>query len=82
MTFNETVIKLRKCLALTYQAKDGTVYWYDGTIEALVELVKWLLKDEGPRCNFCGGKLSEVRTFGDKKVRHCFGCHFDYEVDE
>lgn len=41
--------------------------------------------DETPeeeRCPFCGGQLSEVRTFGDLKVRHCYSCHFDYEVDE
>ena len=31
------------------------------------------------RCKFCGGKLSEIRTFGDLKVRHCYGCHFDYD---
>ena len=31
------------------------------------------------RCKFCGSKLSEVRTFGDKKYRHCYSCHFDFE---
>lgn len=42
---------------------------------------RWLEKHEN-RCKFCGGKLSEIRTFGDKKVRHCYSCHFDYEVEE
>lgn len=31
------------------------------------------------RCKFCGGKLSEIRTFGKLKVRHCYGCMFDYD---
>lgn len=48
--------------------------------------IDWLKADaEEPqeqRCKFCGGKLSDVRTFGDKKVRHCYSCHFDYEVEE
>lgn len=42
---------------------------------------RWLEKNN-LRCKFCGGKLSDVRTFGDKKVRHCYSCHFDYEVKD
>lgn len=35
------------------------------------------------RCKFCGGKLSEIRISETGKLyRYCYGCHFDYEVDE
>lgn len=34
-----------------------------------------------PRCKFCGGKLSEIWYNSEKPYQHCFGCHFDYEVE-
>ena len=36
-------------------------------------------KDSAPRCPDCGGPLSEVRTNGTKRWRHCYSCHFEYE---
>lgn len=32
-------------------------------------------------CPDCGGILSTVRKHGDKKVRHCYACHFEFEVE-
>lgn len=38
-------------------------------------------KMQEPRCSFCGGKLSEIRTNTDgTKYRYCFGCFHEYEV--
>ena len=34
------------------------------------------------RCPSCGGLLSEPRQFGEKKWRHCYSCHFEYEVKD
>lgn len=31
-------------------------------------------------CLLCGGILSEVREHNGKKYRHCFSCHFEFEV--
>ena len=31
-------------------------------------------------CKYCGGRLSEIRTDGRKSWRHCFSCHFEFEV--
>lgn len=31
-------------------------------------------------CPDCGGILSTVREHGHKKVRHCYACHFEFEV--
>ena len=37
---------------------------------------------EEPRCSFCGGKLSEIIVdINGKEYRHCYGCHFDRNVD-
>lgn len=33
-------------------------------------------------CPFCGWALSEIRTNGPEPMRHCYGCHFDFPVDE
>ena len=32
-------------------------------------------------CEKCGGILSEVREHNDKKYRHCYACHFEYEEE-
>ena len=45
------------------------------------------LKALEPRCEFCGGKLSGVRGIRKSdgtvsRYRHCYSCHFDYEVAE
>lgn len=29
-------------------------------------------------CPFCGGRLSEIRTDGKDKWRHCYSCHFEF----
>lgn len=35
-----------------------------------------------PRCKFCGGKLSDIIVdINGKEYRHCYGCHFDRNVD-
>ena len=31
-------------------------------------------------CPHCGGALSEIREHKGKKYRHCFSCHFEFEV--
>lgn len=31
-------------------------------------------------CSHCGGALSEIREHKGKKYRHCFSCHFEFEV--
>ena len=31
------------------------------------------------RCRICGGKLSEIRTDGKHRWRHCYSCHFEFE---
>ena len=33
-------------------------------------------------CPSCGGTLSEVRESKGKKYRHCYSCHFEFEVKE
>ena len=36
--FNETVSELKKNLSLCFQAPDGKIYWYEGTIELAFKL--------------------------------------------
>ncbi len=31
-------------------------------------------------CKRCGGALSEIREHNGKKYRHCYSCHFEFEV--
>ena len=31
-------------------------------------------------CPDCGGILSTVREHDGKKIRHCYACHFEFEV--
>lgn len=33
-------------------------------------------------CPDCGGTLSEIRLNGEKPYRHCYSCHFEYEVND
>lgn len=33
-------------------------------------------------CPSCGGILSEIRTNGERPYRHCYSCHFEYEVND
>lgn len=33
-------------------------------------------------CPLCGGTLSEIRTDGTKRWRHCYSCHMEQEVKE
>ena len=28
----------------------------------------------------CGGTLSEIREHNGKKYRHCYSCHFEFEI--
>lgn len=32
------------------------------------------------RCPICGGRLSEIRTQGGRRWRHCFSCHLEQEI--
>lgn len=32
------------------------------------------------RCPDCGGILSTIREHEGKKIRHCYACHFEFEV--
>ena len=34
------------------------------------------------QCPFCGGTLSEIREQGGKRLRHCYACHFEFEVKD
>lgn len=34
------------------------------------------------KCPLCGGTLSEIRTDGKKKWRHCYSCHMEQEVQD
>ena len=31
-------------------------------------------------CPFCRGTLSEIRHQNGKRLRHCYSCHFEFEV--
>lgn len=31
-------------------------------------------------CPNCGGPLSTIREYNGKKYRHCYACHFEFEV--
>lgn len=33
-------------------------------------------------CPFCGGRLSTLREQGGSRLRHCYACHFEWEVEE
>lgn len=41
------------------------------------EFVYW----EKIPCPHCGGILSEIRHNADKSYRHCYQCHFEWEVN-
>lgn len=45
MTFNEAVCDLIKHLRLTYQAGDGTIYWYEGTVQLMLKVLGFLYED-------------------------------------
>ena len=40
--FNETVSELRKNLSFCFQAPDGKIYWYKGTIDLVFKLLSYL----------------------------------------
>lgn len=60
------------------------VYYDDGVVcwgEACADKDMYKPKPEPVRyCKYCGGRLSEIRTDGRKSWRHCFSCHFEFEV--
>lgn len=31
-------------------------------------------------CPHCGGTLSTTREYNGKKYRHCYACHFEFEI--
>ena len=45
MTFNEAVCDLIKHLRLSYQAQDGTIYWYEGTVQLMLKVLGFLYED-------------------------------------
>ena len=49
MRFNEAVRELSELLRICWQDKDGNIYWHEGTLELLAEVVK-----------YCPGVLCEV----------------------
>ena len=49
-------------------------------VDDIDEFDQFMQEQEEPRCKFCGGKLSEEKVHEGKRYRHCYGCHFDYEV--
>lgn len=32
-------------------------------------------------CPYCGGKLSPMREYKDHYYKHCYSCHFEFQVD-
>lgn len=52
-------------------------------VDDLDEFDEFTQEDEAePRCQFCGGKLSDIIVdINGKEYRHCYGCHFDRNVD-
>lgn len=74
-----------------YKIKQLHSSWWEASwvkIEAHDECVQELMdnayarKVAEERCKFCGGKLSEEKEHNGKRYRHCYGCHFDWEVDD
>lgn len=33
-------------------------------------------------CPVCGGRLSTIRTDGVERWRHCYSCHFEFQINE
>lgn len=52
-------------------------------VDDIDELGEFMQEDETePRCQFCGGKMSDIIVdINGKEYRHCYGCHFDRNVD-
>ena len=48
-------------------------------VDDIDEFEEFMLED---RCEFCGGKLSEIREDGDRRYRYCYSCFHEYEVNE
>ena len=44
--FNETVSELKKNLSFCFQARDGKIYWCEGTIELAFKLLSYLIEDK------------------------------------
>lgn len=34
------------------------------------------------RCKRCGGRLSEIRTDGKTRWRHCYSCHAEFQEED
>lgn len=32
-------------------------------------------------CRFCGGRLSTLRDYNGRRLRHCYSCHFEFEEE-
>lgn len=51
------------------------------SLKRVGEMLEEARKQGEPRCEFCGGKLSEIRyTVDGKPYRYCYGCFHEYEV--
>ena len=37
---------------------------------------------EEKRCPYCGGLLSGFRRSNGHFIRHCYSCHFDFQIDK
>ena len=79
MTTEEIIATLRR-----KQESHGYIGWRlcqemaDALEEQLLEQQAEEEKKRYQRCPFCGGRLSEIRG----SIRHCFSCHFEFQVPE
>lgn len=57
---------LSECLTGKYYLKDA---------------IKYACRQWQPiHCPHCGGTLSTTRKHNGKKYRHCYSCHFEFEI--
>ena len=46
LDFNQICLELIKRLRLSGQTKDGTIYWYEGTIPLLRQMMEFIPNEE------------------------------------
>ena len=63
--FNTVCSELVKHLQLTGQATDGRIFWYEGTIPLLFEMISFLMSDETvtPKTN-----ADRIRSMTDEEL--------------
>lgn len=55
------------------------VYYYPVNVTAPSRIIRCTDWKPIP-CPRCGGALSETREHNGKKYRHCYACHFEFEI--